>query len=231
MDSKNDLGKHLGWLIAYALAAIFFVYVVVNFPTVREVACAPAEEDCFRQWMAAMGGWVAVLAAVPTIYFLSKQIETSTREQRVNFALNIRADTALVRTVKIAAEEAQRQIEHYTSRNQRDGLDQSDRATIVVAQLEMLRDHLQRSAFAEFEVRISPASNVTHRSLVAFVESRLEKARRIATQANGLDSASFSKEFDDICVGFRFADRYIADVLVAITAFEQDVATLQQNFS
>lgn len=40
------------------------------------------EANCAREWFAASGTWVAVIAAVPPVYFLIQQIETSNRQHR-----------------------------------------------------------------------------------------------------------------------------------------------------
>lgn len=230
MSDKNNLRPDLGWIVAFTLLGMFFVFVVVQFPAVRDLACKAKEEDCFRQWMSALGGWAAVLAAVPTIYFLSKQIETSTREQRVNFALNIRADTALVRTVKLAAHEAERQIENFTRINTRDVRDPERQVAMLTAQLELLAEHMQRSAFGDFEVRISPSSNITHHTITAYLESRVAKARSMAGRTEVYSVDAFDKELEDLSSGLKYAQRYVTDVLAAVADYERDVARLEENY-
>lgn len=60
-------------------------------------------EACFREWLSATSGWAAVLAAIPTILYLSVQIRDADRHQRTDFAIQLRKHRILAtRTLQIA---------------------------------------------------------------------------------------------------------------------------------
>lgn len=63
-----------GWVVGLAIVAIGFLRVFWG----REAFCEP-NEHCLREWVSALSGWAAVAAAVPTVFFLSRQV-TDARE-------------------------------------------------------------------------------------------------------------------------------------------------------
>ena len=69
-----------GWLAAYLLAAGFFIYAVLHFPTVHEFACDSGDTNCLREWMSALSGWFGAIAAFGTIIFVIRQIDEQKRQ-------------------------------------------------------------------------------------------------------------------------------------------------------
>lgn len=91
----DDLGFWAGWFVAFGIAAVFFIYTVLQAPTLRGLACAPDEQNCYREWVSALGGWTAIVVAVPTIIYLARQIRDADRHHRKSAALNLRRLRAL----------------------------------------------------------------------------------------------------------------------------------------
>ncbi len=86
-----------GWLLAGLGIGIFVARIIFG----RDAFCATAaEEHCVREWISASAGWAAVLAAVPTILYLSKQVEDASLFHRQNAAINLRRSRTLAQRVK-----------------------------------------------------------------------------------------------------------------------------------
>lgn len=101
-EPEGDFWQHLGWLVAFAIAGLFFIFVVTQSDSLRQMACAPREKSCFREWVAALSGWAAVVAAAVTVYFLRKQIDAANKHQRENVELTILNRLALARQYRSA---------------------------------------------------------------------------------------------------------------------------------
>jgi hypothetical protein len=67
-----------GWIIA----ALIIVIVNLRFYIGREAFCGDENEHCFREWFSALGGWLAVGAAIPTIIYLSRQVSDAAKNHR-----------------------------------------------------------------------------------------------------------------------------------------------------
>lgn len=97
----RELWDKWGWAVALVVISIFVLRMFLG----RGAFCGPESEQCFREWVSALGGWVAVGAAVPTIIFLSKQIsdtkahhrETMRRQVQRPYAVAERAERVIHR--------------------------------------------------------------------------------------------------------------------------------------
>lgn len=90
------------YLTPIAIALIAIVAVGLVWGERAELLCLP-DEVCLREWISATSGWAAVIAAVPTILFLSKQVRDADRHQRTGFAIQLRRHRILAhRTAQIA---------------------------------------------------------------------------------------------------------------------------------
>lgn len=96
---QEDFGYWAGWIVAFGLAGVLFIYVVLQNSTLRDYACKPEETDCFRQWLSALGGWTAAAVAVPTILYLARQINSAERQHRITTALELQRLRAVSRHV------------------------------------------------------------------------------------------------------------------------------------
>ncbi|WP_092771283.1 hypothetical protein [Agrobacterium fabrum] len=91
MNKKQEnLGYWAGWFIAFGIAGFFFIYVISQSASLRDLACGVSDINCFREWLSASGGWVTLAAAVPTLLYLSRQIREADRHHRTSTALHLR---------------------------------------------------------------------------------------------------------------------------------------------
>lgn len=56
------------------------------------------DNSCFREWVSALSGWVAVAAAIVTVHFLKRQIEEANRHQSENIELTVMRSMAISRS-------------------------------------------------------------------------------------------------------------------------------------
>jgi hypothetical protein len=94
-NKQDDLGYWAGWFAAFGIAALFFIYAVWQGPSLKQSACKPEELDCFRQWVTALGGWAALIVAVPTLLYLAKQIKAADKHHRITTSLDLYRKRAL----------------------------------------------------------------------------------------------------------------------------------------
>ncbi|MGF6257338.1 hypothetical protein [Ensifer sp. LBL] len=90
MDNRDkDFGYYTGWGVAYALVAGIFIYIL--WQGGAENWCAPEDNgSCFREWVGVLSGWAAAAVAVPSIFFLSRQIRTSDRQHQTALLMAMR---------------------------------------------------------------------------------------------------------------------------------------------
>ncbi|MQB09690.1 hypothetical protein DXT96_07455 [Agrobacterium sp. ICMP 6402] len=98
-----------GWIVAVAIIAVGFLRLMWG----REAFCGEDTEHCFREWVSALGGWAAVAAAVPTIFYLSRQVKDAEKHQRTNFAIQLRRQRILAQHIQNVGNEARLFIRVY----------------------------------------------------------------------------------------------------------------------
>ncbi|WP_430245006.1 hypothetical protein [Neorhizobium sp. DAR64861/K0K2] len=87
MKIDDDMGYWMGWITA-VVVAVFSIAALGVFMFLRQEFCTGAEdEQCVREWTAALGGWAAVPAAAVTVIFLSRQIASADAHHRENARL------------------------------------------------------------------------------------------------------------------------------------------------
>ncbi|WCA57550.1 hypothetical protein G6M16_007540 [Agrobacterium tumefaciens] len=168
MKSKNDQGYWLGWYIAFGMAAMLLIFVLFRAFTVRDFACSSAETDCFREWVSALGGWAAVAAAAPTIFYLSRQVKDAEKHQRTNFAIQLRRQRILAQYIQNVGNEALLFLRLYLNNEQRptaNDVRKWDPHT-AKAMLEMLRSDAVKS----FETEIAFPKNMSGRATAGILE-------------------------------------------------------------
>lgn len=98
-----------GWIAAVTLIAVGFLRIIWG----REAFCGSEAEHCLREWVSALGGWVAVVVAVPTIVFLSKQVKDAGSYQQQNLQVQLWRRRAVVLRAKKSAMRAQNLAEAF----------------------------------------------------------------------------------------------------------------------
>lgn len=83
---NKDTSHLFGWICAAGLLLGFVVYLLWSGPG-RAWLCSAGDAECARDWIAALSGWAAIVAAVPTVFFLQRQIADANRHQQENLEI------------------------------------------------------------------------------------------------------------------------------------------------
>jgi hypothetical protein len=146
----RELWDRFGPWLMIAVVAVGFLRVVWG----RDSFCGPETEHCFREWVSALGGWAAVAAAIPTVYYLSKQI-SDMKEQNIYERWSQR--TARMSLCK-AATNICKEIEIHINTSQ-DGIDKGtkrEQLFLLGTVLKGLQELFEREALHRFEMEIGP---------------------------------------------------------------------------
>lgn len=133
---------------ALALTAGSTLWLSLRNSTDVYVFCNP-DEACVREWLAATSGWAAVIAALLTIFYLSKQIRDTDRHQKTAFMISLRKQRVLAtRTAQIAGI-ALLEIEKQEREHANADIRSWDRETV-----EGLIHHLRDTTISSFQSEI-----------------------------------------------------------------------------
>lgn len=140
----------VAWAICVFVLCVIAFGAGFFFGSDDPVALCKPDEPCLREWLAATSGWVAVFVAIPTIFYLSKQIRDTERHQRTDFAIQLRKQRILAtRTMviaQVALDEIDKQQKEHADRDMRFW----DRETVLG-----IIDHLRDGTIKAFESEIA----------------------------------------------------------------------------
>lgn len=153
-DANYWLARGMFWGAAFGLAAAAILYQSGN--GAQAIWCAADDEGkCFREWVSALGGWAAVIAAAPTVYYLARQISETRRHERNNVFIQLRRQRLIaeraIRVARGALTDTQFEIEewHRMARD-RVPMEEDD----LLAQLNAPRHILNQPPLQHFEREI-----------------------------------------------------------------------------
>jgi hypothetical protein len=86
--------------VAAGLAGGFAAYFLTGWIFTEYAWCVEGEEHCIRDWVAALSGYFAVVAAGVTAWVIWRQIVTANQHQAENVALQVMGRTALCRQIE-----------------------------------------------------------------------------------------------------------------------------------
>lgn len=167
-ENQNDFGYWLGWILAFVMAASFFIFAILQGRSIRETMCKPDEADCVRQWVAALGGWTAIVVAVPSILYLARQVKEADRQYRVTKFLELRRLRALSAHMITHVEKLKSISTERRKRFERLGVELSYQ--YVLDELSIFDGLILESHFLQFETEVfTPENSVTTMKAVAKV--------------------------------------------------------------
>ncbi|OCJ03545.1 hypothetical protein A6U86_31010 [Rhizobium sp. AC27/96] len=85
-----------GWIICILLLLLFFLPLVWS----SSSFCRNADSDCLRNWISATGSWAALFAAIPTIFYLSRQVQAAMKANENSAKIQLRRNYALSKKTK-----------------------------------------------------------------------------------------------------------------------------------
>ncbi|TBC94164.1 hypothetical protein ELH26_09130 [Rhizobium leguminosarum] len=161
-----------GWVVALVVIAIGFLRLVWG----REAFCEP-NEHCLREWISALGGWVAVAVAVPTIIFLSKQVRDAEKHHRTTIGIQARPTYMLAKRAAETSVNIRNQIaekgELWAINNLPADHEFKKQA---VERLRFLRDLIDRTEFIRIQSEIE-VTYMRHEQLLNAVDESIDKLK------------------------------------------------------
>jgi hypothetical protein len=156
-----------GRLVAGAVLLALSVAVVAILFWGRNPFCAATgDEHCFREWIAALSGWAAVAAAVPTIFFLLRQVKDADRHQRTGFAIQLRRQRILAQRTRDLAYTGILVVEMIEAPSGQSKQISEAHAGSITSVVNVLRD----DTLTAFESEIEFPSSMGARTTADFVE-------------------------------------------------------------
>lgn len=215
------------WLMI-AVVAVGFLRVVWG----REAFCGPETEHCLREWVSALGGWAAVAAAVPTIYYLAKQISDARDHHRYSTwaarrPLLALGAAAIARTEAISG--LFRSYEERISELREKKAQPWEVFDLLEFNYRHLISSLEGDLFSRFENEIGPPMG----SNVKFLIDMLSGLRDIMIERREKGShhdLTFCLEgWQDM--GMRYVNSYISEVRRIERAFTEETAAIRRATS
>lgn len=202
-----------GWVVALVIIAIGFLRIIWG----REAFCE-ANEQCLREWLSALGGWVAVVVAVPTIIYLSRQVRDAQRHHRTTIGIQARPTYMLARK---AAETSANIKNHIVGKGDLWAINNLPNDPTVdkqaVERLKFLRDLVDRTEFVRIQSEIE-VTHMRHEQLLSSIDASINWIKDGRTYVNGVaenaseavigcsvNAMNYLDQVKDVC------DRFISD--------------------
>lgn len=193
--------------MSYRVIAVLFIAVATTLSVIAWLygaapLCQPGEA-CVREWISATSGWAAVMAAVPTILYLSKQVRDADRHQKTSFAIQVRRHEILATRTREIAYTAIMMIDLYLRRvpkGESPDIRSFDRETV-----DGIIHHLRDTTISTFEGEVAHPLAMTAWGTSLVVERGFQGDEQAAFAAPTL-ARSF---FENIA---NQAEGYLSDV-------------------
>jgi hypothetical protein len=225
-DSGSIQGDNMGWFVAYGMVAAFFVYTVANFQSVTELFCEPSETNCAREWISASGGWAALLAAIPTVMFLRRQILAAESHHRTTMLAMNWDKIALANYMIVAAEEIDNAFQSYTNRRSFLHIRQLYKDDSL-RQLAELIQMLLQNRFDEFERNIQRPRHLHLHSLVASLRRSEGFLQMMVPDSPDLQDIEWNEIDRHLFEEFQYAARYAMTIRKSALEYLRDTAQLR----
>ncbi|RWY82397.1 hypothetical protein EHI44_24210 [Rhizobium leguminosarum] len=143
--------------IAGAIMIATLVSVILGFEPARSSFCKP-DDICLRDWLSALSGWAAVIAAYFTIRKMNEQQKESNRHQRENIELEVMGRLALAKRTRRAADRLRPSLARMrwagldAERNLR--LPSSEEEHLLVMASQFLLENMKSELFMEYEEKL-----------------------------------------------------------------------------
>ena len=92
----DGIDRYFGLIAASVLSGIV-ITVMVGFEPARSFFCSKDETACSREWISALSGWAAFVAAIFTVVYLRRQIADVAEHHREITEIQLMPVTAIVR--------------------------------------------------------------------------------------------------------------------------------------
>ncbi|WP_092771287.1 hypothetical protein [Agrobacterium fabrum] len=171
MQSKGDVGYWLGWCLAFGMSGLFLIFLILQLDAGRGVFCTPDEQKCAREWLSALGGWAALIAAIPAAWFVFKQVELQRMLGKDTLWVSIKRDQVAAADLRGVASRLLADVRRY---ERKEGMRYSGPAELR-QQLKLVRDVISGEDFAWLEKNIAHMWRVNAKAAVAAIDVFTDK--------------------------------------------------------
>ncbi|MCD7110435.1 hypothetical protein LRX75_15455 [Rhizobium sp. DKSPLA3] len=211
-----------GWLLPALVIVVVFFRLLYG----REAFCGSASEQCFREWVSALGGWAAVIAAIPTVYFLSKQIQSTADHARVNFRVNVRSNVNLAEAAIQSSIEIRFQIKEMRGKFDHASMPRTTQISVTKSVLVMIAEAIRRPVFSEFEAKIGLPDKITITTLTIYFDGQVTALERMMEVADLFPVEQFEAELHGSKRAIDYAENYAQSISEKASAYVADIERL-----
>ncbi|MBX4992857.1 hypothetical protein ABID08_002024 [Rhizobium binae] len=206
-----------GWAATAILVIGAYVGVMYGGASLfsRDTWCYGADDECLREWMSALGGWVAVVVAVPTIIYLSKQVRAAEKHHRTTIGIQARPTYMLAQKAAETSVNIRNQIaskgELWEINNIPSDVEFKKQA---IKRLGFLKDLVDRTEFIRIQSEIE-VTYMRHEQLLKSIDESIDKLKERYTRLEispseavigcSANSMQYLDQVKDVC------DRFIRD--------------------
>lgn len=170
MLKKNDFGYWLGWCFAFGMMGLFFISLLLHLDAGRNVFCTPDEQKCAREWLSALGGWAALIAAIPAAWFVFKQVELQRMLGKDTLWVSIKRDQVAAADLRGVSSRLLADVRRY---ERKDGMKYAGPEELR-KQIQSVRDAIAGDDFAWLEKNIAHMWRVNAKKAVADIDQYLD---------------------------------------------------------
>lgn len=230
MVRMRSVGFWLGWGLAwgFAFGVAFAAIVYLGSAGADAVWCAVDDKGaCLREWISALGGWAAVVAAVPTIYYLSRQVTTAATHARVSFAVTNRANLSVASAARQTAIEVRYQVRLVRQTLKSFEMPRSQQVNHIRAVCELASEWFKRPVFTEFEARIGFVDATTVATITVYLDGQLDGMKELHAEAlEVLSVEQFEALMKPFHGAMNIADKFADITCTSADAFIEDMNSL-----
>lgn len=154
MTSRQDRGYWMGWIVAAGIAVAFLGTIAIYMFLTNAFCTGVSGEHCVREWVSALGAWVALLAAIPTVAILFRQVRDAKQHHLDNAMLSLRRRRSICERVLNIADEYSEYIKGSERNWTESRTSYVDMKTAAGIELHLLESVVDRTTFENFEAEI-----------------------------------------------------------------------------
>ena len=220
----------LEWWMKNCVAVIAFVLpatVVLLWlsPAIHATTLCKADDPCIREWVSALSGWVAVAAAIPTIFYLDKQVRIANKANSNNAKIALRKTLSITRRAYNQAMMAESTLDILKAQREKilangNGLDQ--KRQLILSMLGTIHRTFIDQVFDRFEEEVDvPFHGVAHvRNVLVQHMADIESRTGIKTVQE------FNIVMNSYSYAFEISDVYARSCKAVAEAFLQEAKLL-----
>ncbi|WP_429126215.1 hypothetical protein [Ensifer sp. 4252] len=162
------------WLGPFLVITAFIAYLCLSSAD-EVIVCRKDDMDCFREWVSALSGWFAGLAAVVTVLFIVQQIRSADRNHLDLVELELEPKFACARRAAYHAAVVKGRASHLIGFFGESGSWRTGEKLNYREELQKLREYIMDAAFEEFERTVGTPEPYSLQTIRTMIDIWLER--------------------------------------------------------